>query len=199
MDPLWAQVGVTAVLVGVTIYYAYQVRKSNKNIWKLEKEREERQINMIRDSLMSESWYNSGYLKTLLDGINEVKQNNEKSLPKYRYKSRNILYKALLDKIGILPQIETWVITEIYTTLDYIDNEYKTLVEDVNRTFYFGAGNDSQDIKPPPKVLSKDTLQKIDQLEKDILSVVEGIEAWQEFFEDKDISKFEEKVEKLFK
>jgi len=139
MDPLWAQVGITAVLVSVTIYYAYQVRKSNKNVWKLEEKRVKNKKIGLRKVILQEIYSNDLILNRTKKWIENRLKDLEKprgdrreyktQVPKFESAIKEFpettLYENTANGLGILGKEEIKAIIHVYKQFKEIRRETK--------------------------------------------------------------------------
>jgi len=127
MDPLWVQAGATAVLVGITIYYAFQVRKSNENIWKLEEERIKKKKIGLRKLIISELIINETLWEEMVSEIEETSQSHTEL--KMVEIPEDTTYKSVVGTLGILGEEEMRLIMFTYRILKDIGKTYKKIVE----------------------------------------------------------------------
>jgi len=211
MDPLWVQAGATVVLVGITIYYAYQVRKSNENAWVLEGNRRKREIELevrrkneeidqLRKLIFTELGYNQGHIGGLLFEIRKFKKIHEKYKKDYKDERvyylaehdphRDVIYRAILDKLGPLPHLEVWVIMALYTHFNLVDRKYVSITKDIIESSKSGLFGEA----------IEDIVQDINQLEEDILETISVMDALKQLYvENIDFSEFEKKIGDIWK
>jgi len=198
MDPLWAQVGITAILVGVTIYYAYQVRKSNKNIWKLEEARLKKKKMGLRKVIPQEIYSNDLILNRTKKWIENRLKDLEKpfdgrpeymtEVPKFVSSIKGFpetaAYRNVINELGALEKEEIRAIMCIYEGFEKIKRSYKEYEEEFcNR----------------PKASNLDIKQILEPLNEIIAHTINFCEDLEEFYQLLERENDEEKLKNRLK
>lgn len=194
---MWAQVGVMVVLVGVTIYYAYQVRKSNENVWKLEEKRVKNKKIGLRKVILQEIYSNdlilNGTKKWIEYRLKELgkpqegKQEYKTQVPKFESPIKEFpettLYENTANGLGILGKEEIKAIIHVYKQFKEIRREIKEYPKKFN----------------DPEKSNKDIIKALEPINEIIAHTINFCEDLEEFYQLLERENDEEKLKNRLK
>lgn len=116
--------GLTAVLLLLTAWYAYQTRKQAKEMEKTRKaEKERRDERLIRQKRILRKTLKSEI--ELLDEHHDVKTANGRRASALRRASSTAVYEGNTDKLGLLSQDEIDAVVDFYTDVALLEELYQ--------------------------------------------------------------------------